>query len=213
MNTSTREDLLGFVLGALDAQEHQQVIDCLNARPELQLELQRLQAQLAFSFNPEPTATADFPAGLARRTCEVVARESRRADQPVRVEPNPPSPILRQQSASSKRARFIQSAAMVCCAAFLGAAIGPLAYGALTSVGQAPATSLAVSNPTPKPTPTKQFESSDFGDMPASSSEVAFIGQVKNPTHWPRLDSPARVSAHLFPIKRNFSPAIQFISK
>ncbi len=211
MNTSTREDLLGFVLGALDAQEHQQVIDCLNARPELQLELQRLQAQLAFSFNPEPTATADFPAGLARRTCEVVARESRRADQPVRVEPNPPSPILRQQSASSKRARFIQSAAMVCCAACLGAAIGPLAYGALTSGGQATASSLAVRTPAPKP--TKQFESSAFGDMTSSSSEVAFIGQVKNPKHWPRLDSAARVSAHLFPIKRNFSPAIQFISK
>ncbi len=212
MNTPTPGDLLGFALGVLDAPEHQQVADCLITRPDLQLELSRLRTQLALleTFRPAPP---DFPAGLARRTCEVVARESRRADQPVRVEPNPPSPILRQQSASSKLARFIQSAAMVCCAAFLGAAIGPLAYGALTSGGQATASSLAVRTPAPKPTPTKQFESSVFGDMSSSSSEVAFIGQVKNPTLWPRLDSPARVSAHRFPIKRNFSPAIQFISK
>ena len=133
MNTPTREDLLGFVLGALEAQEHQRVADCVNTHPDLQLELQRIKAQIApLEWCRQPTA--GFPVGLARRTCEIVARESRQAACPPSAgspsgTPQPES--LRKSDspgdASNKRRRALKSAALVCFAAILGAALGPVA--------------------------------------------------------------------------------------
>lgn len=193
MNTPTREDLLGFVLGALDAQEHQQVVDCLNLRPDLQLELQRIKAQLDHLFNPEPTATVDFPVGLARRTCEVVSRESRQ-----------PTTLAVTLALHSKFTRAVQSAIMVCSAALLGAVIGPIAYGALISNSQPTAASLVVCVAPGQST----------AETPAApSSAVAFMGQSDRKTSLVRENSSLRGPAHFFPIKRNYVPAIQFISK
>ena len=144
MTTPTREDLLGYVLGALEAQEHQQVADCLKTQPELQLELRRIKALVApLEWSQRPPA--DFPVGLARRTCEIVARESRQpfgpqcAAAPTRLTrriSQPQSAVPRDASSKPRRAR--ESAALVCCAAVLGAALGPLALQFTQALSRAP---------------------------------------------------------------------------
>ncbi len=79
----TAEDLLGYLLGALEADEHRRVDRAVSEYPEVQYELARLRERLAPLARLEEVESlsgasgADFPAGLARRACEFVARESR----------------------------------------------------------------------------------------------------------------------------------------
>lgn len=70
MNHPTEENLLGYVLGALDAQEQRDVQEAIDTNPELEerlLELKNALRPLDYldTSGPRP--------GLARRTCEMVA--------------------------------------------------------------------------------------------------------------------------------------------
>jgi hypothetical protein len=152
VNTPTREDLLGFILGALDTSEHQQVADCLDRHPELRLEIEQIQAALA----PLETCrdSGDYPAGLARRTCEVIARKTRDIHCPshatvARAACSAPRPATSAKR-FSRRSQVVQSALMVFCASCLGAAIGPLAYGAISNGASVPPASLAAQSTAPQ---------------------------------------------------------------
>jgi hypothetical protein len=90
------EDLLGYLLGALEPDEHRQVDRLVSQRPELQAELVELRERLVPLARLEDAEAdsaaesaagagreADFPAGLARRACEFVSRHSRVAETQV----------------------------------------------------------------------------------------------------------------------------------
>lgn len=72
MNQPSQEDLLGYVLGALDAQEHEQVQRSIDNDPDLEDQLLEIKNSLL------PLEWIDHqegpPVGLARRTCEWVAQ-------------------------------------------------------------------------------------------------------------------------------------------
>ena len=72
MNQPTREDLLGYLLGSLDADEHQRVESYVKEDPEVDQDLHVLKCQLQplSVLESEPAVP---PAGLARRTCESIA--------------------------------------------------------------------------------------------------------------------------------------------
>jgi hypothetical protein len=71
MDDPTKQQLLGYLLGALDDAEREEVEQLLEANPHWQDELQSLMATL------EPLAESyeevDPPPGLAHRTCAVIA--------------------------------------------------------------------------------------------------------------------------------------------
>lgn len=76
MKQPSQEDLLGYVLGALDAQEERDLEKTIDAHPEIEeqlLELQHsmqpLESLAGGSGTPRP--------GLARRTCELIANIER----------------------------------------------------------------------------------------------------------------------------------------
>lgn len=68
---SERQHLVGYVIGALDADEHQRVSDALRRSPDLQRQHDLLVARLAPSRDDR--AYLDPPAGLAGRTCRRLA--------------------------------------------------------------------------------------------------------------------------------------------
>ncbi|MGE0758525.1 MAG: hypothetical protein AB7F89_06025 [Pirellulaceae bacterium] len=78
MNDQIREQLIGYVLGALDPAEQREVEDRLSTdelwRRELD-EVQRMLEPLADGYT-----TYEVPKGLAERTCRFVAAESARLD-------------------------------------------------------------------------------------------------------------------------------------
>jgi hypothetical protein len=130
VNTPTRADLLGYVLGALDADEHRQVEQCLQAFPDLQLEIQKLKSRNE-AIQSALAVPAALPAGLARRTCEQIARRSRLMQQPAsRSEAHTAEQVASpssEPSAPMQRGprRKIESVALVCLAAVIGAILGP----------------------------------------------------------------------------------------
>ena len=70
MKHPSQEDLLGYVLGALDASEQREIQQLIDQNPEIEEELLRIKSSLLpldelDSGKPRP--------GLARRTCEAVA--------------------------------------------------------------------------------------------------------------------------------------------
>ena len=67
-----REDLLGYLLGAMEPDERREIESRLAADADLRAELSLLQTLLVESG--DPTHLLDPPAGLARRTCEFIAR-------------------------------------------------------------------------------------------------------------------------------------------
>src|SRR5687767_2650385 len=73
MSHATREDLLGYLLGALDRAEHERVAQELTQNPQLSDELARLQTCLDRVGLSEQPAYFEPPAGLALRTCQKVA--------------------------------------------------------------------------------------------------------------------------------------------
>lgn len=68
-----REQLLGYLLGALDASEHEDVAARLRRDPELQAELQSLRERLSLFDNDDDEAPC-APPGLAVRTCQFIQR-------------------------------------------------------------------------------------------------------------------------------------------
>lgn len=79
MNEPSKEDLLGYMLGALDAEEQGRIQRALDDRPDLEQELLSLKSQLM------PLELIDRPAGpppgLARRTCQLIAMATRSLDE------------------------------------------------------------------------------------------------------------------------------------
>ena len=71
MNKPSQADLLGYLLGALDAKEQQQVEAALCQHQDVKLELERLEVQLSKVGSPIDDERP--PIGLARRTCEAIA--------------------------------------------------------------------------------------------------------------------------------------------
>ncbi len=67
------DDLIGYVLGALDPDEHQQIAQLVERDLDLQREILRIRAQVTPLDGLVPPGPP--PAGLARRTCESVAAE------------------------------------------------------------------------------------------------------------------------------------------
>jgi hypothetical protein len=70
VNRPNQADLVGYSLGALDDDQHQQVQRALDTQPELRAKLERLESTLAGL--PEPVVE-QTPVGLGRRTCDLVA--------------------------------------------------------------------------------------------------------------------------------------------
>jgi len=83
----SQEDLLGYVLGAMDAQEQRNIEEVLNQNPQLEDDLLEVKNSLLpldhlDGGGPRP--------GLARRTCELVATLQR--DEKIPSVPSNPSP-------------------------------------------------------------------------------------------------------------------------
>ena len=77
MNAPSQEDLLGYLLGALDAREQEQVQQLVDQHPQLEARLLAMKAALApLEQVNEPVGP---PPGLARRCCQFVAVSAREA--------------------------------------------------------------------------------------------------------------------------------------
>ncbi len=87
MAESVQEDLLGYLLGALEESERERVEGQLQSSAQLQQQLGRLRV----SLNRLSVSKVDYnpPRGLAERTCELVA-----ADRESAAAASGPSPIL-----------------------------------------------------------------------------------------------------------------------
>jgi hypothetical protein len=70
VKTPSQEDLLGYVLGALDAQEHRDVQQLIDQNPEIEEQLLHLKNAV---LPLDCLDSSGQPPGLARRTCEFVA--------------------------------------------------------------------------------------------------------------------------------------------
>jgi hypothetical protein len=76
MSSPSREHLLGYVLQALSAEEHEQVEAELDQNPSLRAELDRLQTCVGqFGLTDRPDAFSP-PRGLAARTCQFIAAQA-----------------------------------------------------------------------------------------------------------------------------------------
>jgi hypothetical protein len=85
MSSHHREQLLGYVLGALDAADEEAVERELEINHDLAAELHRLQGCVGrFGLADEPESF-DPPAGLATRTCHFVALQADQLPQPARA--------------------------------------------------------------------------------------------------------------------------------
>src|SRR5687767_706072 len=93
-----REQLLGYLLGALDAAESRQVEEELDKNPALRVEMARLQELLARLGMDEEPEEFEPPQGLAQRACDFVAANADEAvvahsalASPVRLSPAGPA--------------------------------------------------------------------------------------------------------------------------
>jgi hypothetical protein len=68
----SQEDLLGYVLGALDAQEERELQEQIDANPEIEDQLLQLRHAMSPMDSLDFGESGNRP-GLARRTCELVA--------------------------------------------------------------------------------------------------------------------------------------------
>ena len=71
--TFRREQLLGYLLGALDAAESRQVEAELDKNPALRVEMARYQELLSRLGMDEEPEEFEPPRGLADRTCDFIA--------------------------------------------------------------------------------------------------------------------------------------------
>lgn len=114
MKEPTQEDLLGYVLGALDAEQHEALEKKIEADPQLDEQLLDVKAQLAplellsESSGPRP--------GLARRTIEMVAAQTKlevEDDQKVVLKSQPEViEPLRQNSSWSMKDFLVAAASL-----------------------------------------------------------------------------------------------------
>jgi len=75
MSTGSRDQLLGYLLGALEPDEHERLADEIEQNAELRAEIRKLEAcvgQLGLSDRPDHL---EPPADLVARTCQRVAAE------------------------------------------------------------------------------------------------------------------------------------------
>jgi hypothetical protein len=91
-------DLVGFVLGALEPEEHARVAEAVQRSPELQDAVDQLYVSLPKS--EETWRSERPPAGLARRVCEKVVEFDRTREWMAKVEPA--SPVASQRLRPSK---------------------------------------------------------------------------------------------------------------
>jgi hypothetical protein len=84
-----REHLLGYLLGALEDDEHDEVGQRLQHDPQLRTELERLENRLE-TLGP-PDDFEDPPVGLAERTCHVIATHNVNQLPPARESASLPS--------------------------------------------------------------------------------------------------------------------------
>lgn len=80
MKHPSQEDLLGYVLGALDAQEERALQEQIDARPEIEEQLLELRHAMSPMESLTLGDTGSRP-GLARRTCELVANLNKHGKQ------------------------------------------------------------------------------------------------------------------------------------
>ncbi len=73
MNEPSPNDLLGYILGALDHDQHAQMEQQIEQNSGLKKEIENLRLQVAPLDSLDPPGNA--PVGLARRTCEFVANQ------------------------------------------------------------------------------------------------------------------------------------------
>jgi len=76
MSQLSREHLLGYLLGALDRTDHEQLEADLDHDPQLRAELDRLSASVRRLGLDEEPRRYEPPVGLAERTCQFVAAQS-----------------------------------------------------------------------------------------------------------------------------------------
>jgi hypothetical protein len=79
MSSPSREHLLGYLLGALERTEHEQVEAELETNPALRAEMQRLEVCIGRVGLDEAPAHFDPPVDLAVRTCRLVANRREQA--------------------------------------------------------------------------------------------------------------------------------------
>jgi hypothetical protein len=86
-----REDLLGYLLDALDDQERQRVLESLRTDPQLRRELEQLRQRL--KSLDEESDDALPPRGLVDQTCDLIeAFDEAPEEIRARVVPHPPAP-------------------------------------------------------------------------------------------------------------------------
>jgi hypothetical protein len=79
MSSPTRDELLGYLLGALEPEQHERVADELEQDPELRAAIRKLEACVGRLGLAERASHFDPPANLAARTCQLVAAKRRPA--------------------------------------------------------------------------------------------------------------------------------------
>ncbi|MCH2180961.1 MAG: hypothetical protein MK108_03060 [Mariniblastus sp.] len=92
MNNPSKEDLLGYVLGALDADQQQQVQQSIDQDPQIEDELIEIKASLAPLELLESRSGAR--PGLARRTCESLAILQKTEARESAADSHPDEPAL-----------------------------------------------------------------------------------------------------------------------
>lgn len=100
-----REELLGYVLGALEPEEERVVENRLEAEPELRNELETVR-RLVKPLTWDDVAI-EPPAALADRTCELI--EERHAEEAATF----PSPLLGPHWGTAEAFSFVGLAAML----------------------------------------------------------------------------------------------------
>ena len=102
MNNPSSQDLLGYMLGALEPEEHQQIEFQIDEDPALREELDLVRRQVAVLDQLDPPGTP--PAGLARRTCESISVLTSTSSFPrVASSGNPPAKPEKGRWFSSRR--------------------------------------------------------------------------------------------------------------
>ena len=105
MKHPSQEDLLGYVLGALDAQEERDLQEQIDAKPEIEEQLLELRHAMSPMESLTFGDTGSRP-GLARRTCELVANLNKHGKQELFGESDADSDLLGSTDSDPIREMF-----------------------------------------------------------------------------------------------------------
>lgn len=120
MSSSSRDQLLGYLLGALEPEEHEQIADALARDPALREEMRRLESCVGRLGLADKTEYLEPPPDLVARTCQLVASQRR----PVLV-----LRPTREAAAASRRYTWADLTVAACALITAGAMLFPaLAY-------------------------------------------------------------------------------------